>query len=128
VLGGAAVHEFDSPERCAAFVATRGALEAVVRAADVWPDALAILAREAARQAATITAESLGHEPASAARRRCLRSALVATVGLTAACEAARASIRGGGEALDEAERAATRAISLLAMFLHANTQTWPDD
>ena len=127
MLGGARVHEFDSPERCAAFVATRGALEAVVRAADIWPDDLAILAREAARQAATTTAESLGHEPASAARRRCLRSALVAAVGLTAACEAARASTRGG-EALEEAERAATRAISLLAMFLHANTQTWPDD
>lgn len=116
--------EFESPERCAAYLATRGALEAVQRAVPSWPDELAVRARAAALHAASTTFASLGHDPASAARRRCLRHALHAAVDIAAACEVARAFEARGAE-LDAAELAATRAISSLALFRHASLPPW---
>ena len=116
--------EFESPERCAAYLATRGALAALQRASPDWPDELAARARAAALQAASTTVASLGHDPASAGRRRCLRHALHAAVDIAAACEVARALDARGAD-LDEAELAASRAISSLALFLHASLPPW---
>jgi len=110
------------PDRCAAYVASRGALAALERAAPSWPDELADHAHAAAFAAVTATADALGHPQDSAVRRRCLRDAIVAAIRLAAACDVARALGLARDPALDAVQRAASRAISTLAMLLHANT------
>lgn len=113
-------------ERCAAYVATRGALEAVQRAAHTWPDELAVPACTAAIASVRAMAESLDQPPASPARRRCVRDALVIALGVAAACDVAHA-LGHDDDALAEAQRAASRAISMLGMFLHASTHVIDD-
>jgi hypothetical protein len=108
-------------DRCAAYVAARAALGAIARAAGEWPAPLAELARAAASEALMATAESVAHEPVSAARRRRVRDALTAALQLAATCDIARASGLADG-ALDDAQRAAGRAIVALGMLFHANT------
>ena len=116
--------EFDSLDRCAAYVATRGALEAAHLAVATWPEPLAELARRAATDAVLATADGLAHDRASAARRRALRGALAAALELAASCDVARATGQSGA-AFDEAARRAHRAIALLALLLHACAETW---
>jgi hypothetical protein len=113
------VHE--SLDRCAAYIASRGALAALHRAAADWPHELAEHARAAALATVTATAAALGHPHASAARRRALRDAIVAAVRLAAACDVAGALGLACDPALDAAQRASSRAVSLLAMLLHAS-------
>jgi hypothetical protein len=123
---GALVMEHLIRERCAAYVATRGALEAVQRAATSWPDELAVPACTAAMASLHAMADSLDQPAASAARRRCVRDALVIALGVAAACDVAHA-LGHQGDALAEAQRAASRAISMLGMFLHASTHVIAD-
>jgi hypothetical protein len=111
-------------DRCAAYVAARGALAAIHRAATSWPDGLAGQARDAAIGAVRATAEGIGHAHASAGRRRCVRDALHAALELAATCDVARA-FGFGNAALDEAHRDAGRAIAMLGLLLHANTLDW---
>jgi hypothetical protein len=123
VLGADGVCEFDDPEKCAAYVAARCAVEALHRAARVWPEELADPAGIAAVALERATADCLDHPPATAARRRCVREAIVIAIGLASACDIARA-LGLVGDALDDAQRATSRAIALLAMFLHASAHT----
>jgi hypothetical protein len=114
------VHEFESPEKCAAYVASRAAVEAVQRAARGWPAELADPARTAAIALEHAAADCLDHPPATAARRRCVREAIVIAIGVASACDIAHA-LGLAGEALDDAQLTTSRAIALLAMFLHAS-------
>jgi hypothetical protein len=123
VLGAGSVCEFDSPEKCAAYVATRGAVEALHRAARAWPEQLAAPTRIAAVALERATADCLDHPPATAARRRCVRDAIVIALGIASSCDIARA-LGLACEALDDAQRSTSRAIALLAMFLHASAHT----
>lgn len=111
-------------ERCAAYVATRGALAALRRASVGWPLTLAEPAFEAARQAVVATAESMAHEPTSHERRRCARHALEAALEVAARCDIADAM----GYELGDAHYEATRAVAMLGLFLHASTQRFAED
>jgi len=114
-------------DRCAAYVAARGALAAVARAAPGWPEVLAAQARDAAICAVMTTAQSLGHPSASAARRRCLRDALASAIELAATCDVVRATGVAGHDT-ERAQRMAGRSIALLGLLLHASTHVVDDD
>ena len=105
-------------DRCAAYVAARAALHAVVQTTRGWPAPLAARARSAASEAVTATADSLAHDHASSGRQRRVRDALAAALQVAAACDIARAS---GAHGLDPVQRAAGQAIVALALLLHAN-------
>jgi hypothetical protein len=117
------VHEFEFPEKCAAYVASRAAVEAVQRAARRWPLELAEPARTAAVALDHAAADCLDHPPATAGRRRCVREAIVIAIGVASACDIAHALGLAGDE-LDAAQRTTSRAIALLAMLLHASAYT----
>jgi hypothetical protein len=119
VLGRRAVREIDGKERCAAYAASRAASEAVQRAARDWPDELAAPARIAAVALVRATAECLDHPHATAERRRCVRDAIVIAIGVAGACEVAGALGCAGHV---DARCAASRAIAMLGLLLHAST------
>jgi len=121
VLGGAAMSEFASPDRCAAYVAARSALIAVQRAATTWPDGLSDRARHGAIGTVQHTAEAISHGPATAGRRRCLRDAITTALGVAAAIDVAHA-LGYGDHDLVEVRRIAGRTVALLGMLLHAGT------
>ena len=111
------MNEFDSLDCCSAYVASRETLDAVHRAAETWPARIADQVRDAASTAILKTAEAIGHEAGTAARRRCLRAALGASLELAATLDVARAM-----QLADEpAQRLAGRSIAMLGMFLSAS-------
>jgi hypothetical protein len=109
--------EFESLECCTAYVAARDALDAAHRAAAAWPPVIADQVREVAANAILLTAEAIAYEAGTAARRRCLREALAAAIGLAATLDVARAMSLPD----PDAQRLAGRAIAMLGMFFHAN-------
>ncbi len=113
--------EFDSLDRCAAFVATRDSLAAIHRAARSWPAEIAGTARHAATRTMMTTAEGVRCDPSSANRRRCLRDALGTAIEVAATCDLAVA-MGVSDDDLEAARRQSGRAIALLALFFHANT------
>ena len=119
--------EFDCLDRCAAYVATRGALEAVHRASTVWPDELAEHAKRAAIDTVMTTAESLSFDHGTSARRRCVRAAITTAIELAAACDVARAMGLANGE-LERAQRHAGRAVALLGLLFHSSANPFPED
>jgi hypothetical protein len=121
------MYEFASIERCAAFVATRDTLVVMRRATTGWPDELAEPARRVALATVVATAEALDYAPSTAARRRCVRDALVHAIELASAFDIARA-LGCAADDLAEAERLTGRAIALLAMFLHASAPAIAED
>lgn len=118
--------EFESLDRCAAYVAAQHALAAVHHVGGVWPAALAAQAQRAALGAVMTTAEGIGHAHGSAGRRRCLRSALASAIALTATVDVARA-MGVVDPRLEHAQRVAGRAIAMLGMFFHASAAARPD-
>lgn len=120
------VCEFENLDRCAAYVATRGALESVHRAVYGWPPELAEQARRAAIATVMTTAECIAYDHASAGRRRCLRTAIGTAIELAATCDIAFALGLGDSE-LDRTLRLAGRSIALLGMFFHANAHPCPE-
>ena len=119
MLGGAAMSEFASLDRCAAYVAARGALIAVQRAATSWPHSLGDRARHGAIDTMQLTAEAISHGPATAGRRRCLRDAIATALGVAATIDIVHALGYGGHEIV-EAQRVTGRTVALLGMLLHA--------
>ncbi len=116
----------ESLDRCAAYVAARDALAAIRRAAPAWPANLAMPACDAAKRALVATAESMAYDVASPGRRRCARDALEAALQLAATCDVALAM--GFADDVTDAQREASRAVAMLGLFLHANTQQWPEE
>ncbi|MDB4957042.1 MAG: hypothetical protein JWO36_4611 [Myxococcales bacterium] len=114
--------EFESLDRCAAYVAARTALEAVHGA--TWPADVAEQAKRAAIEAVMATAESLHHDHASPARRRCVRTALVRAIELVAAVDVAQAL----GTELDDVQRTAGRSVAMLGLLLHSSANPFPED
>ena len=120
------MNEFETLDRCAAYVAARAALVAVNRVVGSWPERLADEARRAAVDAMMITAEGIGFTHGTAGRRRCLRDAITRAVSVAATVDVARA-MGFGDDDLDHAERMAGRSLALLGMFFHANAAPFPD-
>ena len=118
--------EFESLERCAAYVAAQHALAAVHHVGTVWPAPLATQAQRAALAAVMTTAESIAHAHGSAGRRRCLRSALASAIALAATVDVARA-LGVMDPRLEHAQRVAGRAIAMLGMFFHASAAVRAD-
>ena len=119
--------ELESLDRCAAYVATRGALDAIHRASWGWPAELAEQAKRAAIETVMTTAECVAHAHASAGRRRCLRAAIGTAIELAATCDVACALGLADDE-LDLAMRLASRSIALLGLFFHANASPYRED
>lgn len=107
-------------DRCAAYVATRTAYDAMRRASPTWPPQLAEQAKQAALEAITTTAESFAFGHATAARRRCVRSALASAVELAAVCDVVHA-LGDPNADLDEVQRCAGRSIAMLGLLFNAN-------
>jgi hypothetical protein len=106
--------------RCAAYVAARGALDTITRTSRRWPELMAIEARIAALEMVRAVVDGLGCEVESARRRRCARDAMASALRVAALCDVARAT--GVDDvALEEAARATSRAVSVLALFFHAS-------
>ncbi len=126
MLFAAAMCEFSSLDRCAAYVAARMALAAVQRAAGAWPEGLAQRARRGAIEAMQLIAEAVSHDHASAGRRHCLREAITQALAVAATIDVVRA-MGYPGDDLDELQRLAGRTVALLGMFLHANTAAIPE-
>jgi hypothetical protein len=110
----------DALSHCAAYVASRAALEALCRTTTRWPETLAHEARLAGLEMVRAVAVGVGHAWGSAARRRCARTAMASALQVAALCDVAQAT---GVEdvALDDAHRATSRAIGVLALFFHAH-------
>ena len=68
------------------------------------------------------TAEAIDHEPTSAARRMCLRDAIVEALMLASLCDMASSHGLTSAE-LDESLRHASRTISMLGLSYHATAQ-----
>jgi len=116
------VNEFESLDRCAAYVAARAAVEAVQDAAASWSDdQLVVEARRAAVAVVMTIAEAIASEPCSAARRRCLRAAMAAAIELAATIDVARA-LGARDEPTRDAQQCAGRTIAALGMFFRATT------
>jgi hypothetical protein len=113
--------EFSSLDRCAAYVAARAAMATIQRVAAAWPESLAERARRDAITTVQRIAEAVSHDHASPRRRHCLREALRDALAVAAAVDAARAMGKSDDDLLD-AQRAAGRSVTLLGLFLHANT------
>jgi hypothetical protein len=118
VLVARRMNEFASLDRCAAYVAARHALAAVHASTHGWPMSLADQATRAAVDTVMTTAEGIGHDHGSPARRRCLRAAIGTAIEVAAAIDVARAM--GYGD-LDRTQRLAGRSIALLGLFFHAS-------
>lgn len=116
--------EFESLERCVAYVATRDAMEAARDAVYGWPDDLVESARLAATGAMQQTVNAIQFAANTAGRRRCLREAIAAELDLAATMDVARAMQLNDAGAL----RMTGRAIAMLGMFLHANGMPELDD
>lgn len=110
----------NSLDRCAAYVAARGALEAIRHASSTWPSELSEQARLAAIETMVLTADSVEHDHGSPGRRRCVRAALATAIDLAATCDIARA-LGLDDEDLQQALRLAGRSVAQLAMYFHAN-------
>lgn len=109
-----------SLEKCAAYVAARGALDTIVRTSRRWPELMGIEARIAALEMVRAVVDGVTCEPESVRRRRCARDAMTSALRVAALCDVARAT--GVDDvALEEAERATSRAVSVLALFFHAS-------
>jgi hypothetical protein len=121
VLERAAMREFASLERCAAYVAARAVLTDIQGTAARWPEALRHRARQAALDTLQLTAQAASHVHDSAGRRQCLREAITTALGVAATIDDARAMGYGDDE-LAELQRVTGRTIALLGMFLHAGT------
>jgi hypothetical protein len=119
--------EFESLDRCAAYVAARAALEAIHRAVPSWPDDVADQAKRAAIKTLMTTAESLGHAYGSPARRRCVRAALVTAIDLAAACDVAKA-LGISDHDVDEAQRTSGRSIAMLGLLLHSSASPFAEE
>jgi hypothetical protein len=116
------VNEFDSLDRCAAYVAARAAVEAVHDAVAGWSeDQLVGDARRAAVAVVMTIAEAIASEPCSPERRRCLRGAMATAIELAATIDVARA-LGARDEPTGEAQLRAGRTIAALGMFFHATT------
>ncbi len=120
------MHEFPSLDRCAAYAAARDAFAAIHASSQIWPHELAGQARQAAIETILITAEGIGHEHGTAARRRCLRDALATALELAATVDIARA-MGIYDDSLDSAQRMAGRSVALLGLFFHASTNLVDD-
>jgi hypothetical protein len=118
VLDARRMNEFPSLDRCAAYVAARHALAAVHVSTARWPESLADQARRAAVDTVMTTAEGIGHEHGSPARRRCLRAAIGTAIEVAATIDVARAM--GYGD-LERPQQLAGRSIALLGLFFQAN-------
>lgn len=98
------------PDRSAAYLAARGALESIERAN--WPPEVARPAAQFANDIIDAIKQSLRHGPTTPARRRCLRAALLGAIELTAICEIARVQ----GLAPDDSLESASRMLSLIGL------------
>jgi four helix bundle protein len=112
--------EFSSLDRCAAYVAARHALTAIHATVASWPPPLAEQAKRAAIEVVMTTAEGIGHDHASPARRRCLRAAIGSAIEVAAVVDVARAM---GYVDLDRTQRLAGRSVAMLGLFLHASVK-----
>lgn len=119
MLGAAAMCEFASLERCAAYVAARDALIAVQCDARDWPADLRDRGRRAAADTVQLVAAAVGHGADTPARRACLRAAITAALGVAAAVDAVDAL---GRDDVGELQRLAGRTVALLGMLLHAGS------
>lgn len=107
-------------ERSAAYNEARRTRDVMTRAK--WPPELARPAALYACAALDALTQSFDHGPTTAARRRCLRNALLAALELTTLCDIARAQEL----ASDEPIQCATRMLSLISMAYQATCV--PDD
>jgi len=106
-------------DRFAAYSSAHSALLAIQRATSAWPRDLAEHAKTTANNIVAKTAEANDHAPTSAARRKCLREALVDALVLASMCDIA--SSHGlTSEDLDDSLRHASRTVSMLGMSFHA--------
>ena len=129
VLGDRRVSELSTIERCAAYVAARGAIAAIDRAAATWPPHLAVSTRRLAIDGVLALVEGLGHPHGTPARRRCLRAGLVHALDVSAGLDIVRAmGVDASDGGLDRALAASGRTIALLSLFLHANSHRVADD
>lgn len=101
-------------ERNAAYIEAKRALESIGRAK--WPPEVARPAEQFATATVDAITQSFGYGPATAARRRYLRGALLSALELTTICDIARAQ----GLVTDDSILSATRMLSLLSMAYQA--------
>ena len=106
-------------DRFAAYSSAQSALRAILRATCAWPADLAATAKSTANNMLAKTAEAADHAPTSAARRKCLRDALVDALVLAGMCDIAAAHGIANDD-LDDSLRHASRTISMLGMSFHA--------
>ena len=109
--------EFETLDRCAAYVAARASAYAIQRESVRWPKRIANHARRLADETIQATTDALKYVPSSALRRRGLRGALGSALETAAACDAAREL----GIADEELLRLTGRTVSLLGMLFHAS-------
>jgi hypothetical protein len=108
-------------DRFAAYSAARDALTAIQKATSAWPPELAKQAKTTANNIITKTVAAVDEEPTSAARRKCLREAIVEALVLASICDLA--SSHGlNSEELDDSLRHASRTISMLGLSFHATS------
>jgi hypothetical protein len=105
-------------DRSAAYAAARDAMESVQRMTGAWPREVAEPAKKCARDMLASIAEALEHGETTAARRRCLRGALLHAIELAAICDIARAH----GLGCEDSLKSTGRTLSLLGMSYHATS------
>lgn len=108
-------------DRFAAYSSARDALNAIHKATTAWPPELAAQAKTTATNIIAKTVEAIDQEPTSAARRKCLREAIVEALMLASICDIA--STHGlRSDELEDSLRHASRTISMLGMSFHATS------
>ena len=113
--------EFESLDRCAAYVAARAAVEAIDTAAPAWSEDVATHARQRAVDVVMTIADAVANQVGSAGRRRCLRTALATAIELAATLDVARA-LGARDEPTVDAQRSAGRTVAMLRLFFLATT------
>jgi hypothetical protein len=114
-------HMLITHDRFAAYSCARDALTAIQKATSAWPPSLAAQAKTTATNIITKTVEAIDEEPTSAARRKCLREAMVEALMLASICDIA--SSHGlDSEELEDSLRHTSRTISMLGMSFHATS------
>ena len=103
-------------DRSAAYAAAKSAFDVVHKLN--WPSEVVEPAKKAAHDMLASIAESLEHGETSAARRRCLRGAMLRAIELAAICDIARAHGLGSEGPL----QSAGRALSMLGMSYQATS------
>ena len=105
-------------DRSAAYVAAKSALDVVQRVTGGWPNEVAEPAKRCARDLLKSISEALEHGETTAARRRCLRGAILNAIELAAIADIARAH----GLGCEEWLQSTGRTLSLLGMSYHATS------